>query len=253
MDFRVAIATYKRPKGLGEKTLKTLSDNNIDKDIIDIFVNNQEEYDIYRPLYPEYNMIIGEVGMRQIRQFIVNYYEEGTKVFFMDDDIISFKQKDNNILKNVDNLRETIETGFQLCEDNKTCLFGIYPVDNAYFMKDNYTTHLQFCVGWTFGAIIDKEALSLDTRTIGNFEDYERTIKSFKKYGKVIRLNNICAKTKYATAESGGMNIGDRSIGMKEDLEILKELFSDYIFIKEKKSSLIGVNPQIRRNIKNII
>ena len=49
------------------------------------------------------------------------------------------------------------------------------------------------------------------------------------------------------------MNIGDRTIGMKNDLEVLKELYSDYIIIKNKKSSIIGVNPQIKSNIKQVL
>ena len=36
-------------------------------------------------------------------------------------------------------------------------------------------------------------------------------------------------------------------------LEILKELYSDYIIIKNKKSSIIGVNPQINSNIKQVL
>ena len=47
--MRFAIPTYKRYKALGEKTLKTLDKFGIDKDVIDIFVNNQEEYEIYKP------------------------------------------------------------------------------------------------------------------------------------------------------------------------------------------------------------
>lgn len=250
MNFRVAIPTYKRHKTLGEKTLKTLLDNNISKDIIDIFVNNQEEYDIYKPLYEDYNIIVGQVGMKEIREFIFNYYNEGDLIFCMDDDITAFKKKNDNILDNVDNLQQTIENGFNLCKEHKTCLFGIYPVANSFFMKDNPTTHLTFCVGWCFGVIIDKEVLKLN---IAQYEDYERTIKVFKKYGKVIRLSNICAITKYSKKDSGGMNDDNRVNIMKRDLEILKDLYSDYINIVNKKSSLIGINPQIKRNIKNII
>lgn len=249
-NFRVAIPTYKRHKTLGDKTLKTLENHNIPKNIIDIFVNNQEEYELYKPLYSEYNIIVGEVGMKEIREFIFNYYNEGDKIFCIDDDIIAFKKKNDNLLDNVSNLRETIDTGFNLCEENKTCLFGIYPVENAFFMKDNYTTHLSFCVGWCFGVIIDKEVLKLN---VAQYEDYERTIKVFKKYGKVIRMNNICASTKYSKKDSGGMNDDNRVNIMKRDLEIIMTLYGDYINVVKKKSSLIGCNPQIKRNIKNII
>ena len=256
--MRIAIPSYKRHKYLGDKTLKTLHNFGYEIKDIDIFVGNDEEYELYKSEYPEYNIIVGVVGMRQIREFIFGYYDEGAHVLSLDDDIIDIKMKNPNedeksCLVKLDNLKEIIDKGFKQCIENNTILWGIYPCDNHGFMKNNITTHLSFCVGWMWGCIIDKECLKQDPRMVGNFEDYERTVKVFKKYGKVIRLNNICAKTKYNKPESGGMNIGDRSIGMRNDLEILKELYSDYIIIKNKKSSMIGVNPQIKSNIKKIL
>jgi hypothetical protein len=58
--YRIAIPSYNRLEQLGQKTLKTLEFHNIDKSIIDIFVANKEQYDLYKNKYPEYNIIIGE-------------------------------------------------------------------------------------------------------------------------------------------------------------------------------------------------
>ena len=252
--MRIAIPSYKRHKYLGDKTLKTLHNFGYEIKDIDIFVGNDEEYELYKSEYPEYNIIVGVVGMRQIREFIFNYYEEGTHVLSLDDDIIDIKMKNPNedeksCLVKLDNLKEIIDKGFKQCIENNTILWGIYPCDNHGFMKNNITSHLAFCVGWMWGCIIDKECLKLN---ISQYEDYERTVKVFKKYGKVIRLNNICAKTKYNN-NIGGMCDDNRINIMKRDLEILKELYSDYIIIKKKKSSMIGVNPQIKSNIKKIL
>ena len=252
--MRIAIPSYKRHKYLGDKTLKTLHNFGYGIEDIDIFVGNDEEYKLYKSEYPEYNIIVGEVGMREIREFIFNYYDEGTHVLSLDDDIIDVKMKNPNeseksCLVKLENLKEIVDRGFEECVKNNTILWGIYPCDNHGFMKNNMTTHLAFCVGWMWGCIIDKECLKLN---ISQYEDYERSIKVFKKYGKVIRLNNICAKTKYNNNE-GGMCDDNRINIMKRDLEILKELYSDYIMIKEKKSSIIGVNPQIKSNIKKVL
>jgi hypothetical protein len=252
--MRIAIPSYKRHKYLGDKTLKTLHNFGYEIKDIDIFVGNDEEYGLYKSEYPEYNIIVGVVGMRQIREFIFNYYDEGTHVLSLDDDIIDIKMKNPNedeksCLVKLDNLKEIIDKGFKQCIENNTILWGIYPCDNHGFMKNNITTHLAFCVGWMWGCIIDKECLKLN---ISQYEDYERTVKVFKKYGKVIRLNNICAKTKYNN-NIGGMCDDNRINIMKRDLEILKELYSDYIIIKKKKSSVIGVNPQIKSNIRKIL
>ena len=252
--MRIAIPSYKRHKYLGDKTLKTLHNFGYGIEDIDIFVGNDEEYKLYKSEYTEYNIIVGEVGMREIREFIFNYYDEGTYVLSLDDDIIDVKMKNPNeseksCLVKLDNLKEIVDKGFEECVKNNTILWGIYPCDNHGFMKNNITTHLSFCVGWMWGCIIDKECLKLN---ISQYEDYERSIRVFKKYGKVIRLNNICAKTKYNN-NIGGMCDDNRINIMKRDLEILKELYGDYIMIKEKKSSILGVNPQIKSNIKKVL
>ena len=191
--------------------------------------------------------------MREIREFIFNYYDEGTCLSLYDD-IIDIKMKNPNenekdCLVKLDNLKEIVDKGFENVLKIKLFYGEYIHVIIAGFMKNNITTHLAFCVGWMWGCIIDKECLKLN---ISQYEDYERSIKVFKKYGKVIRLNNICAKTKYNNNE-GGMCDDNRINIMKRDLEILKELYSDYIMIKNKKSSILGVNPQIKSNIKKVL
>ena len=113
-------------------------------------------------------------------------------------------------------------------------------------MKNKISTHLLFCVGWMWGCIIDKDVLSL---SISQYEDYERSIKVFKKYGSIIRLNYLCAKTKYNN-NSGGMCDSNRINIMKRDLEILMNKYGDYLILKKKKSNIMGVNPQIKSNIR---
>ena len=239
-QFRFAIPTYKRYQSLGEKTLKTLEKFGIDKSIIDIFVNTQEEYEIYKPLYPDYNLIVGELGIKAIREFIVNHYNEGDKIVCIDDDISDIKMKnpkswEETGLVNIKDYPDTsllqeLDLGFEYCVENKTVLWGIYPCDNHGFMKNEVSTHLLFCGGWLYGMIIDKEVLGLDSRTTGNYDDFERSIKVFKKYGKVIRLNYLCAKTKYLL-NAGGANIGDRKVSMLSDLECLKEKYGEYLIL----------------------
>ena len=118
-------------------------------------------------------------------------------------------------------------------------------------MKDTITTKLMLCVGWSFGVIIDKEVLKLDERTKGNFEDFERTLKVFKKYNKVIRINYICAGQNIEK-NKGGMCDDNRINIMKRDLEILKELYGEYFYVRDKPKSLIGVNPTIKNGKKYI-
>ena len=61
-NYRVAIPSLNRVKELGEKTLKTLDKHGISKDIIDIFVANEEQEVMYKEAYPEYNIIRAIIG-----------------------------------------------------------------------------------------------------------------------------------------------------------------------------------------------
>tara|TARA_R110001632_G_scaffold190550_3_gene311207 strand:+ start:1225 stop:1992 length:768 start_codon:yes stop_codon:yes gene_type:complete len=244
--FRIAIPTYKRYEGIN-KTLNTLERNNIDKSIIDIFVNNIEELEIYKPLYEDYNLIVGKTGMKEIREFIFNYYKEDDWVFCLDDDITDFKISKNNKLELCEDLTAEILYGFSECLVNNTILFGLAPTSNPFFMKETASTHLQFCGGWSFGVIIPKDRYVLKLN-VSQYEDYERTIKIYKKYGSVVRLNYLTAMTKYCKKDSGGMNtnLTERKSIMERDLFILAKLYEDYLYIKQKKTALNGSNPQLK-------
>ncbi len=250
MKYRVAIPSYKRYNELGSKTLSILNKYNIPKDIIDIFVNTPEEYNIYKKLYPEYNIILGELGMKEIREFIFNYYNEGDKILCMDDDIRGIKIKNTRktyknpgrMIEDIIGFDKYIEKGFELCEENNTIFWGISPTTNHGYMKWTDTTDFKFLPGWLFGVIIDKEVLKLN---VAQYEDFERCIKVYKKYGKLIRMNYICATTNTGKC-NGGMNDTNRINIMNRDLNILKSLYSDYFIIKDKKSALNGVNPLLK-------
>jgi len=253
-NFRIAICSYKRYNMLGQRTLKVLDYYNIPKNIIDIFVNNQEEYDLYRPLYEDYNMIVGETGMKEIREFMFNYYNEGDKIWFMDDDITSIKRakppcsKFKYAMERIPNLKEIIDLGFNECIKEKTILFSFNSVYGHRYMRDTISTKLMLCGGWCFGVIIDKECLSLN---VAQYEDFERTFKVFEKYHKVIRINYICAGQNIEK-NKGGMCNDNRINIMKRDLEILKELYGEYFYVRDKPKSLIGVNPTIKNGKKYI-
>ena len=97
MHYRFAIPSYNRYIELGNKTLKTLNHYKIDKDLIDIFVADDTEYNEYKKLYPEYNIIIGRKGMKEIRNFYLSeYYNEGDYIISIDDDIEMIKMKNND-------------------------------------------------------------------------------------------------------------------------------------------------------------
>ena len=242
--YRIAIPSYNRVEGLGQKTLKTLEKHGIDKSIIDIFVANQEQYDLYKNNYPDYNIIIGEKGIRQIREFIfLKHYNEGDKVISFDDDIELIKMKNPrgweppSFANDELDLKKEFNLAFEQCEKSGRHLWGVYPVDNSMFMKNDISYDYKFIIGHMFGIIIKKDLCS-HTPDIGARDDYERTIKHYLADGGVVRLNYICCKTKYIA--EGGIGIDRQG---EETLKLLVDTYPGLVSIKMKKA---GPNPLLK-------
>lgn len=214
-DYIIAVPSYKRSITLNEKTLRVLKEYKINKDIIYIFVADEDEYNDYKTTLDTYykKIIIGEKGMSNIRNFITNYFLEDTKIFFIDDDINYFYEvfndiepylKKNNYLEKLRDLDKFIKEGFEVIKKENCNIFGVYPVKNSYFMKPEiYTTDLRYIIGFCYG-VINKKDLKV---TIDHGEDYQRSMLYYLNDNKVVRFNNITCETKCYKANSGGMNI----------------------------------------------
>ena len=223
IEYKIVIPTYNRQKELEEKTLSLLKKCQIPSENIYIFVANEEEKLSYEsslsPYYKE--IIIGVKGIAEQRMFITDYFPEGTKIVSMDDDLSKLSTISEGKLEEVFNFGEIIEQGFSECEKHNCNLWGISPIGNPFYMRKEVSTNLKFCIGHLFGYINDK---SLKTVGKGVKSDYEFTIISWLKYGKVIRLNHICAKTKmYA---KGG--IGSKADRMNDNLVAVQYLLNKY-------------------------
>lgn len=231
-DYKIVIPTYKRKEILKEKTLKYCLDCGIKSDKIFIFVANEEEYKDYKDLEKDgFNLIIGVKGIKEQRQFIVDYFDDNDFIVSMDDDIEYLTRLENGKLVRFDNLETLIKNAFRICLINKTKLWGISAVNNPFYMKDDITTSLKFIVGCFYGFINDKDDFLKVSKEIKVKEDYEKTIKSFIKFGKVVRLNGFSPKTKYYT-EKGGLQ-GERSIQDSEEAALyLLNKYPDYVSLK---------------------
>ena len=74
---------------------------------------------------------------------------------------------------------------------NKSFIWGLYPVNNAYFMFPRMTTDLRFLVGPCFGIINRKnKQLQLTIK-----EDVERTLQYYSLDKVILRYNNITIDT----------------------------------------------------------
>jgi hypothetical protein len=233
MEWRIAIPSYKRAETIRKKTLKyLLEDCLISKEKIDVFVADEEELKDYSYLKDEgIRVIVGLPTLKAQRNFITSYYDSGKFILNMDDDIEGIYQKMDDksyvLLKRLDKL---IELGFNNCIKHKTKLWGINAVLNPFFMKENVSTNLKYIVGCFWGQIIDKNPdLSI---TLEDKEDYERTIKYFDTFGKLVRLNWIAPKTNYY-GESGGM----------QETRTEKRVTDSAVYLATKYPQYCSMNP----------
>jgi hypothetical protein len=147
MDYKIVIPTYNRAETLKNKTLNLLETEKINKDNIYIFFANQKELEAYN-LKGYKNQIIGVIGLTNQRNFIVNYFSDGEKLLWLDDDLVSIKtvEKDpTKIGKAFDqkfkesSIKEVAEIGFEQLIKNNCSLFGVYPVNNKVVRLNAFT------------------------------------------------------------------------------------------------------------------
>lgn len=206
--YEVAVPSYQRSKKCGESTLAFLKECSIPAERITVFVadqNAREEYASELPADSYGRIVVGKVGMGAIRNFIQGHYPDGTKILHVDDDIEGlYTNVTPKQLVRFTDLDSFVTNAFDMCEQRKVRLWGIYPVLNPMFMKQRVTFDLRYVIGCFWGSINSHDGVlnvSLDDK-----EDVERTLKCYSADGGVARFEFIAPKTNYYT-EDGGMQV----------------------------------------------
>ena len=247
--MKICIASYQRSDSICNKSLKVLLNAGYQPNEIDLFVANQEEYEKYKSVVPEHiNIIIAVKGLKQVREFIFNYYDEGEHVLSLDDDIEIIRQldKQTNKLVPVNNLKSIVERGFNECLKHSLKLWGLYPVQaNAFFMNNSkeITYDYKFIIGNFFGFINDKEMNKL---SVSNIDDFERSIRSYILYGGSVRLNHYACKTNFKKNKGGAQSDPDRETKIYSDMYLLLKLYPNLLHLRKKKD---GLNPVLKISI----
>jgi len=243
MSFVVAIPTYRRVDICFNQTISTLEREGISKDKIFIFVI-EEEYELYRKKFGgDYQIIIGEVGLVNQRNFITNYFQEGQHILCLDDDI-----QDLDLCGKL--LISFIEEAFEECIKQKSYIFSIYAVwNNFYREKQSYmSTCLNFCIGAFHGVINRKEEYFQLKSPIAGKEDMERTILHFLKDKIVLRYNQYGFKTKYYNSVGGLGNLKER---IPKSIVSCEYLLSTYTELGKLKVRKNGLNEFVMKKIKS--
>lgn len=232
--MKYVIPSYNRLKTLETKSLTFLKKHGISPDNIYIFTA-PEEFDLYSQTFSSYKVILGLKGLMEQRNFITDYFEEGEELVCLDDDIEDLKELRENKLVTVQDLESWIQSIFQDLRNRSLSFWGIYPISNAFFMKPTVSTDLKFCIGHFWGVINRKDIkISLLFK-----EDYQRTLLFYKRDGGVLRINNICAKTKMYSVGGIGQKQKDRLEENIKSSKYLLELYPECVRMNRRREGEI--------------
>jgi len=230
MVYQICIPSYQRAEKLKKETLSTLFRFGVDREKINIFVV-EEEYEEYKLVNPDYNIIVGVKGLIHQKEFIENYFNEGDILLFLDDDITDFDLLDKSF-------DEFVMEAFRECLKHNGYIFSIYPVWNKFISeKQKYlTTCLNFCIGGFYG-IKNRRNENIKVNIYDGRDDVERSIKYFIEDGIVLRFNQIGFKTKFFS--QGGLGL------LKERYEDINKSANEFLLkyptygkIKERKNGI---------------
>lgn len=244
MVYVVAIPSYNRPNEIVKKTLTTLKDGGVNKNAIYIFVANENEFKKYEEIVPKElygKIVVGKLGIANQRIFIKHYFKENQHVVSIDDDVEAlFKMTNSEPAKliKITNVDKFFKDAFDRLLKEKLFIWGIYPVNNAFFMQNKVTTGLKFIIGALYGFIVRKSPELEPSIHAEGKEDYEQSILYYKKDGGVLRYNNVTIKTKFLA--KGGLG-EDRFAMNKKAAEYLKKTYPELVTIFHRKNGMTEI------------
>lgn len=241
MSYVIAIPSYNRADTIAGKTLSCLLDGGVTSSRITIFVANKTQKKMYQSTVPREmykDIVVGKIGIANQRKFISHYYPIGTYIVSMDDDVEDLKMLKGNKLATIHDLDGLFKRAYAILKREKLFIWGIYPVQNPFFMHNTITTNLKFIIGVTFGYINRRlKRLEPSPRAEGK-EDYEQSILYYKEDGGVVRFNNITHKTKFNSV--GGLG-ADRQLMNKQAAEYLQSVYPDIVSIFHRKNGMTEI------------
>lgn len=172
---------------------------------------------------------------------IHNYYEPGTRVFVLEDDVTIVESGPGGKPKTIGDVGSLIESGFAACERQRSKLWGIVPHSNPFYFGNATTDTLKLVVAHAFGFIATRDS-SLEVTQLGK-SDYERTILYWNRYGRVTRVDVAGCKTRSYTAPGGmqsDLSREQRAAAESAACAYLVRRYGHLIKLNTKKASLFA-------------
>lgn len=228
--YPIAICSHGRPEQLRDQTLAFLKRMKVDESGICIYVSNAKCLKQYqRVLKGDYGWEIGGGSLREKRNHIILTRKEGTKLICIDDDLrnivvrtpgASFKTprpKQGHFMERGE-WWPMVNMGFDIAEKECCGLWGIAPSNNPLFGKDTHSVGLKYITGGFYGTILKRHS-----DLLGHYffkEDYERSLRSYRHFGNVVRLEQFGIDTSCFTVTGGSAVDGVEARIKSMDAEI---------------------------------
>jgi hypothetical protein len=200
MEPQVAIPTYDRPEIILRTTLAYLERSDWPTGQTTIWVSGEGQVPLYDslPAHWRARIRVGARGLQENRLAAERTYPEGTPLVWINDDVSAVRQLDPTAHRNLSEvpIGRVIADGFNHCAESGAHLWGIYAVDNHFFMKERVHTDLRYIVGCFYGVVLRHDD-SLQPVFGDAKEDYERVMRFYEKDGAVVRMDRYCPRTTY--------------------------------------------------------
>jgi hypothetical protein len=221
-----AVPSYRRSEEVSQKTLNTLEKLGVPFDMVTIFVADEEDRLKYTERVPLLvKVVVGELGIGNQRRFINSYFEAGTRIVSLDDDVSIIRKNEAKITELDEPLISLVTKAFDLCDSAGLKFWGIPDTNNGFFMKHEWVTGFRGICGAMFGEYAQiPETQSL----LPHSEDLEKAILHYLHFGGILRLNDVSVKQKRLA--DGGVNAhsGGKDQRMKIYREVTEELVGKY-------------------------
>jgi len=217
-SFKVVVPTYGRSDAIGKYTMSYLRKTDVDLSEVYLFVASEEEKEKYKASNPDVKIVVGVKGLPQQRKFISEYFEPGTRILSLDDDVSGLqrlvlldklegpqKPLDHPCkLETVTNLVEFVEKGWKLAEGRGIELWGAYQVANKGFLHPKVKTGALFIMGHFFSFLAGDPVFNEITQYPCKDDVFWSVWHHVNRKG-TLRFDNYCVKSK-AHSGSGGTN-----------------------------------------------
>lgn len=211
-----------------KNTLQLLQQYHIPASKITLFLD-----ETHKDEYKE-KLVQGSIGKMvvvskkcHVYNFISKFYEVGTPLIYMHDNIQEFvmKNEEDGTLQPLNSLLHLFKRGFSQCGHHGARLWGLYPYAHASFLKKEVSTRLKYIHPLFWGTI--NPGASIQYKTNYSVE-YEKSLAYYKADKKVLRLNDVSCIVDKIKSEKDYDEI-------KKEHEFLYQHYSPWVILGSDK------------------